>query len=117
MIGQQGNLGIAGHRDGFFRVLQDVTEGDLIEITGPDQQDWYSVQEIRIVAPADVSVLNPTPHRSLTLITCYPFYFVGHAPMRYIVRAVQESTERAALGGDANYRYERSTDKHKEKQK
>jgi len=86
-IGQPGNLAIAGHRDGFFRGLQNIAVGDIIEIEGPTHSDRYTVSEIRIVAPEDTYVLNSTPTRTLTLVTCFPFYFVGHAPKRYIVKA------------------------------
>src|SRR5215831_12558682 len=118
-IGQAGNLGIAGHRDGFFRGLQDVAQGDRIELILPEHNDRYTVEQTQIVLPDDISVLTQTANRTLTLITCYPFYFVGHAPKRYIVSAVLESSERASWNGDgeANYGYERSTDKYKEKQK
>lgn len=85
--GQPGNMGIAGHRDGFFRGLKDVVEGDKIEIELPDRTDTYVVRNIKIVLPQETSVLNPTSDSSLTLVTCYPFYFVGDAPKRYIVSA------------------------------
>jgi sortase A len=86
--GTDGNAGIAGHRDGFFRVLKDITEGDAIELQTLAGRDTYRVERTWIVEPEDVSVLDPTPSRSLTLVTCYPFYFVGSAPQRFIVRAV-----------------------------
>ncbi len=85
--GAPGNLGIAGHRDGFFRGLKDVVAGDKIEVELPDRTDIYEVRDIKIVLPQDTSVLNPTENSSLTLVTCYPFYFVGDAPKRYIVQA------------------------------
>jgi sortase A len=81
------NLGIAGHRDGFFRVLKDIKQGDSIEIERPDGKDVYEVESIVIVDPSDVSVLDPGTKSTLTLVTCYPFYFVGDAPSRYIVKA------------------------------
>jgi sortase A len=87
-IGTPGNLGIAGHRDGFFRGLQEIAPGDVLELVRPDSSDRYTVSQIRIVAPEDTSVLNPTGAPTLTLVTCFPFYFVGHAPKRYIVTAV-----------------------------
>jgi sortase A len=86
--GTDGNAGIAGHRDGFFRVLKDITEGDTIELQTLAGRETYRVERTWIVEPEDVSVLDPTPSRSLTLVTCYPFYFVGSAPQRFIVRAV-----------------------------
>lgn len=85
--GQGGNMGIAGHRDGFFRGLKDVRTGDAIELATTSGTDIYIVDQIRITNPADVSVLRPRAKRSLTLVTCYPFYFVGPAPSRYIVEA------------------------------
>ncbi len=86
--GTDGNAGIAGHRDGFFRGLKDIKEGDAIELQTLGGREAYRVERVWIVEPDDVSVLDPTPSRSLTLVTCYPFYFVGSAPQRFIVRAV-----------------------------
>jgi len=90
--GTAGNAGIAGHRDGFFRALKDVTPGDAIELQTLEGREVYRVARSWIVGPDDVSVLDPTPVRSLTLVTCYPFYFVGSAPQRFIVRAVLTSS-------------------------
>ena len=86
----EGNLGIAGHRDGFFRGLKDVVVGDEIRVQTARGEVMYTVSSIEIVEPSDVSVLAPTPERTLTLVTCYPFYYVGHAPKRYIVTATAE---------------------------
>ncbi len=86
-IGADGNIGIAGHRDGFFRALKDVAVGDAIEVQSRTGAVRYSVTEILIVEPDDVYVLDPTSEATLTLVTCYPFYFVGSAPQRYIVKA------------------------------
>ena len=85
-IDSPGNLGIAGHRDGFFRVLKDVEVGDSIEVLTHNGQSEFVVSSITITDPTDVSVLAPTDKPSITLVTCYPFYFVGHAPKRYIVK-------------------------------
>ncbi len=85
--GQPGNVGIAGHRDGFFRCLKDIRVGTQIELDTPDQRLSYTVDEITIVEQEDVSVLLPRARPALTLVTCYPFYFVGNAPKRYIVHA------------------------------
>jgi len=85
--GQGGNIGIAGHRDGFFRGLKDISAGDAIELVTTSGTDVYGVDRIRITSPTDVSVLRPRAKHSLTLVTCYPFYFVGPAPSRYIVEA------------------------------
>ena len=87
--GANGNSGIAGHRDGFFRGLKDVAVGDAIELETLHETQRYTIERIWIVNPEDVSVLDPTPVPSITLVTCYPFYFVGSAPQRYIVRAVR----------------------------
>lgn len=86
-LGEPGNIGIAGHRDGFFRGLKDVTVGDTVELRTLTGTVAYKVDQVSIVAPEDVSVLNPKPGPSLTLVTCYPFYFLGSAPRRYIVSA------------------------------
>jgi sortase A len=85
--GEPGNIGIAGHRDGFFRGLKDVRVGDAIELKTLKGRDTYVVDEIQIVSPRQVEVLRPTSVPSLTLVTCYPFYFLGSAPQRYIVTA------------------------------
>ena len=86
--GADSNSGIAGHRDGFFRGLKDIATGDAIELETRRGTQPYRIERIWIVDPEDVSVLDPTPVRSVTLVTCYPFYHVGSAPQRYIVRAV-----------------------------
>ena len=88
-LGVDGNSGIAGHRDGFFRGLKDVTAGDVVELDTLDGKQIYRVERTWVVDPEDVSVLDQTPARALTLVTCYPFYYVGPAPQRFIVRAVQ----------------------------
>lgn len=93
--GQDGNIGIAGHRDGFFRVLKDVAQGDAIELQSVNRTDTYMVDRVVIVETDDVSVLRPRPRPSLTLVTCYPFYFVGSAPKRYIVQASLTHSEPA----------------------
>ncbi len=86
-LGEPGNTGIAGHRDGFFRGLKDVHVGEMIDVYTQHGRSRYVVDEIRIVSPDEVSVLAPRAKASLTLVTCYPFYFVGSAPSRYIVHA------------------------------
>ena len=90
--GTDGNSGIAGHRDGFFRGLKDIGPDDAIELETLRGKEVYRVERTWVVDPEDVSVLDPTPTRSLTLVTCYPFYHVGPAPQRYIVRAVRADT-------------------------
>lgn len=84
-----GNIAIAAHRDGYFRVLKDVALGDVLVLESMAQERNYRVTEISIVDPDDISSLLATETAAVTLVTCYPFYFVGHAPQRYIVRAVQ----------------------------
>ena len=86
--GTPGNVGIAAHRDGFFRVLQDIKEGDALVLDTPVATEHYRVEWIRITTPDDVSVIHPTPGPAVTLVGCYPFYHVGSAPKRFIVRAV-----------------------------
>jgi sortase A len=92
--GTDGNSGIAGHRDGFFRGLKDIAPGDTIELQTLEGTERYRVERTWVVAPEDVSVLDPTAMRALTLVTCYPFYFSGPAPQRFIVRAVRDEHAR-----------------------
>ena len=86
--GSGGNLGIAGHRDGYFRGLKDLALGDAIHVESLAETRSYHVVALDIVEPDQADVLDPTGRESVTLVTCYPFYFVGSAPRRYIVRAV-----------------------------
>ncbi len=95
--GERGNVGIAGHRDGFFRGLKDAAVGDQITLETLQGSREYVIQDIAIVTPDDVAVLDPTPDETLTLVTCYPFYFVGDAPKRFIVRAVPTSAGASLL--------------------
>jgi sortase A len=85
--GQTGNVGMAGHRDTFFRPLRNIKRDDIITLTTLRGNYAYRVVSTRIVKPSDVAVLNPDGTEVLTLVTCYPFYFVGSAPDRFIVRA------------------------------
>jgi sortase A len=89
--GNAGNVGIAAHRDGYFRALREVSIGDVIELDSPEAQVVYRVSELSIVDPTDIRPLDETDMSSITLVTCYPFYFAGSAPKRYIVRAVLQS--------------------------
>jgi sortase A len=82
--GQRGNIGIAGHRDGFFRGLKDIGPGDVIDLMTPTQKWRYAVDRVQTVFPEDVSVLADRGVPALTLVTCYPFYFIGDAPQRRI---------------------------------
>jgi len=85
--GEVGNLGIAGHRDGWFRALRKLIPGDEIFLRTLDGRYRYRVEEIEIVEPSETAVLAPTDAARLTLVTCYPFYWAGSAPQRYIVKA------------------------------
>jgi sortase A len=91
--GQKGNVVLAAHRDSFFRGLRKISRGDTIRITTEDGSHSYFVQSTEIVKPTDVAVMAPTPDNEVTLITCYPFYFVGHAPKRFIVHAVEQESK------------------------
>lgn len=83
-----GNIAIAAHRDGYFRALRNVAAGDIVELETPQRRRQYRIAELSIVDPKNVSPLHDTEMPALTLVTCYPFYFVGSAPQRFIVRAV-----------------------------
>lgn len=91
--GEDGNVGLAGHRDTFFRQLKDVKIDDEIQISTPLSNFNYQVVSLRIVDPENVAVLAPSGENLLTLVTCYPFYFVGPAPKRWIVKARQVSSQ------------------------
>jgi sortase A len=86
-----GNFGVAAHRDTFFRPLRNIRKNDVIHFTSQNGEFTYRVASLTIVDPHDVQVLNPTGQDSLTLVTCYPFYYVGAAPKRFIVHAIRES--------------------------
>jgi sortase A len=85
--GQRGNVGLAGHRDTFFRALRNIRKDDEIMLETLDGSYRYRVDFTRVVAPQYIEVLNDSDDASLTLVTCYPFSFVGPAPQRFIVRA------------------------------
>jgi sortase A len=85
--GDSGNVVIAGHRDTFFWPLRNIRRGDDIFLDTPVGQFHYRVTSLHVVNPHDVSVLAPTNEATLTLITCYPFWVLGNAPDRFIVRA------------------------------
>ena len=89
--GQGGNVGVAGHRDTLFRSLRLIGKNDRIQFQTLDGSYDYRVESVAIVKPTDVAVLAPGRHAELTLVTCYPFYFVGAAPDRFIVKARQVS--------------------------
>jgi sortase A len=85
--GEPGNAAFAAHRDTFFRPLQGVRKGDEIAVTTAGGEFRYVVSATRIVDPSDVSVLRASTHATLTLVTCYPFEYIGSAPRRFIVTA------------------------------
>ncbi|HZR25996.1 MAG TPA: class D sortase [Vicinamibacterales bacterium] len=85
--GEPGNIGIAGHRDTIFRPIRYVKIGDEMDLKTADRVYRYRVTKTFIVKPEDVYVLDPTPTPTLTLVTCWPFEFIGHAPKRFIVQA------------------------------
>jgi sortase A len=89
--GQQGNVGLAAHRDTFFRSLRRIHKDDEIHLTTLDGSFHYLVDSTQVVEPDDIKVLAPSADNILTLVSCYPFYFVGPAPNRFIVRAHRTS--------------------------
>jgi sortase A len=94
--GEWGNVTLAGHRDTFFRPLRDIRVGDEIKFKTPERSFEYLVESIEVVAPDDIQVLETSTGHDLTFITCFPFYFVGPSPKRFVVRA-REVDRNAAL--------------------
>jgi LPXTG-site transpeptidase (sortase) family protein len=99
-LGSGGNVGLAGHRDSFFRPLKDVRPGDEVLVTTPGAISRYRVEWAEVVPPGDTSSLRATTYPALTLVTCHPFYYVGTAPDRFVVRA-RLIESRAATAADA----------------
>ena len=95
--GAAGNVAIAAHRDTYFRNVRNIRNGDRIRMVTPKGTYEYIVDSLKIVEPTEVNVLDPTPEPAITLVTCYPFNYIGSAPKRFIVRARQVTTE-ARLG-------------------
>lgn len=89
---EAGNIGISGHRDGYFRALKDVQVGDTLVLRTLVGTKQFRIDATRVVEIEDTSVLQDTTDQTLTLVTCYPFYFVGHAPQRFIVTASLDTT-------------------------
>jgi sortase A len=85
--GERGNVVLAGHRDTFFRALRGIRRRDTIRISTPRRQDDYVVESTEVVGPKETRVLESSRDGLLTLVTCYPFGFIGRAPKRFIVRA------------------------------
>ncbi len=92
--GSNGNVSIAAHRDSYFRGLRNIKAGDIVELDSLEHKNLYRVTNTKIVEPTDVNVLADVGEPVLTLITCYPFYFIGSAPQRFIVRAVATDIRR-----------------------
>jgi sortase A len=91
MPGELGNVGLAGHRDSFFRPLRQIRPGDMITLRTLKGEFQYRVESTRVVFPSNIEVLAPTERHELTLVTCFPFNYVGAAPNRFIVHSVQVS--------------------------
>ena len=109
-----GNIGIAGHRDGFFRGLKDLHLGDAMDLLTEKGNYRYAVDEILIVPPENVSVLAPRSKPTLTLVTCYPFYFVGSAPLRYIVHASITGSSNLTRSGQPSSLAEEAGGRHRQ---
>ncbi len=89
--GEAGNVGVAGHRDTFFRPLKDLRNKDAIQFSTPKGTYMYEVESIVVVEPDNVAPLAPSSENVLTMVTCYPFSYIGPAPKRFVVRARQVS--------------------------
>ena len=87
--GENGNVALAGHRDTFFRKLREIRRGDAITLTTPKASYRYSVELVEVVEPSYLQALQASSYPKLTLITCYPFSFIGPAPRRFVVQARQ----------------------------
>lgn len=96
--GESGNMVLSAHRDGYFRALQGIREGDELRVRTLEGADQFVVKEVFITDPLDISVLESSNTRELTLVTCYPFYYVGFAPERMIVRAEIVDSAGASAG-------------------
>ncbi|MEP7306469.1 MAG: class D sortase [Acidobacteriota bacterium] len=98
---QAGNSALAGHRDTFFRPLKDVRVGDEIVLTSLRGELHYRVERTVIVDPQDLSVLKASTSPTLTLVTCFPFFYVGHAPRRFVVQATRLGSEPSPVDSKA----------------
>ena len=96
--GETGNIGVAGHRNTHFRKLEWVRRGDVITILTKTDEYRYGVEWVKLFTPSDLEVLDPSHGPAVTLITCFPFEYVGSAPQRFIVRALPDEETRAKLG-------------------
>jgi sortase A len=100
--GEMGNIGIAGHRNTHFRKLEWIRRGDVITIQTGDEQFRYQVEWIRLFTPENIYVLDPSHGPAVTLVTCFPFEYVGSAPQRFVVRALPDAATRDKLAARAN---------------
>ena len=96
-IGEPGNIGIAGHRNTHFRKLEWIRRDDEIKLSSPDAEFCYRVEWVRLFKPGDLEVLDPSHGPALTLVTCFPFEYVGAAPLRFVVRALPDENTRSRL--------------------
>jgi LPXTG-site transpeptidase (sortase) family protein len=96
-IGEPGNVGIAGHRNTHFRKLEWIRRGDEIRLSSPNTEFCYRVEWVRLFKPGDSEVLDPSHGPALTLVTCFPFEYVGAAPLRFVVRALPDENTRSRL--------------------
>ena len=102
-LGEQGNVGIAAHRDTFFRPLREIRGGDRIELETLDASQVYLVRSVSVVEPEFTAVLQDTDEPTVTLVTCFPFDYLGPAPRRYIVQAVADKMPRLAVPVGADF--------------
>ncbi len=92
--GERGNVGLAGHRDTYFRPLRNIRSGDRITLRTPDGRFVYRVDRALVVSPRRADLLRGDQRARLTLVTCYPFYYIGPAPRRFVVQAHQLEPDR-----------------------
>jgi sortase A len=102
--GEPGNIGIAGHRNTHFRKLEWIRRGDEIVLSSVQGQFRYYVEWARLFRPGDIAVLDEGHGPALTLVTCFPFEYVGSAPLRYIIRALPDAETRARVTRDTSQR-------------
>jgi sortase A len=101
--GESGNVGIAAHRDTFFRALREIRSGDRVELETPDAGRSYVVRSVSVVEPEFTGSLQPTNEPTVTLVTCFPFDYVGPAPRRYIVQAVADKADPPPLAAGVEF--------------
>ncbi len=107
LIGETGNIGIAGHRNTHFRKLEWIRRGDEMIVSSPSGEYRYLVEWVRLFTPGDVEVLDREHGPAVTLVTCFPFEYVGSAPLRFIVRALPDENTRALLQAPLDKRTEK----------